>query len=437
MRFRGGADEATGIVTAMSGPHATRPVCLVEAGYGIGDVIEATPACHALWLLGYDVDLLVNRPRADELAALFRGHPALRRVATRPADVDPTAYDFGVGCNGPSEVVRRLPRPIGFPVTVGDIARHGLLGANLAVARALGFADEPPPCTLVPREGPSGVAPGSVVVHAGSDARRPFKRWPHWERLCEHVRALGHPVVVVGTAEDRSPGGWERRHDARFDLPLGELAAVLRDARLYLGNDSGVGHLAGAVGTPGLLLFGPTDPGVYAPHSRALGVLDAPVAPGEGRHPFATTFPSLDRLAFDDVFAEVARRLECGPAPARPKPPPRRDPPRGDPGARGPSAEEIAATPTTLDALDALFARAVAATVLGAVARRDDPGALAAWRRDAARTIGALHLRKAALWGGEGTAFGRRRARTHLRLASRAGRPWRAFTGRVALALAR
>lgn len=434
---RGADGGSTGIVAAMSGPVDARPCCLVEAGYGIGDVIEATPACHALWILGFDVDLLVNRPQAEDVATLFRGHAALRHVWTNPAEVDPTEYDFAVGCNGPAEIVRRMPRPVGFPVTVGDIARHGLLGANLSVARALGYEGEPPPFPLNLGAARSDIAPQTVVVHAGSDARRPFKRWPHWEALCDRIRALGHPVVIVGTDGDRSANGWEWRHDARFDLSLARLASLLRDAHLYLGNDSGVGHLAGAVGTPGLLLFGPTDPLIYAPPSAALDVLDAPARPGEGRHPFAPTFPSLDRLGFEEVLAAVTRRLEIPPRATPGAIPMRRAPPRGDPTLRCPTPAEIEAAPATFDALDALARRATVATVLGSIARRDDAAALAAWRRAATPAFGALQLRTAAVWSAQGTEFGRRRARTHLRLASQAGRPWRAFTRRVTLALAR
>jgi ADP-heptose:LPS heptosyltransferase len=46
---------------------------------------------------------------------------------------------------------------------------------------------------------------------------------------------------------------------------LYQLACWLAGARLYIGNDSGVTHLAAAVGTPVLALFGPTDPAVWAP----------------------------------------------------------------------------------------------------------------------------------------------------------------------------
>ena len=46
---------------------------------------------------------------------------------------------------------------------------------------------------------------------------------------------------------------------------LGELADWLAGARLFVGNDSGITHLAAAVGTPTLALFGPTDPAIWAP----------------------------------------------------------------------------------------------------------------------------------------------------------------------------
>jgi ADP-heptose:LPS heptosyltransferase len=53
---------------------------------------------------------------------------------------------------------------------------------------------------------------------------------------------------------------------------LYELACWLAKARLYIGNDSGITHLAAAVGTPVLALFGPTDPEVWAPRGRHVRV---------------------------------------------------------------------------------------------------------------------------------------------------------------------
>ena len=62
-------------------------------------------------------------------------------------------------------------------------------------------------------------------------------------------------------------------------------------ARVYIGNDSGIAHLAAAVGTPVVALFGPTDPRVWAPRGRDVRVVQGagddghPGCRGAGRHP--------------------------------------------------------------------------------------------------------------------------------------------------------
>ena len=52
-------------------------------------------------------------------------------------------------------------------------------------------------------------------------------------------------------------------------------AALLAGAALYLGNDSGISHLAAAVGAPGVVLFGPTDARRWRPLSPAIVALQA------------------------------------------------------------------------------------------------------------------------------------------------------------------
>ena len=49
------------------------------------------------------------------------------------------------------------------------------------------------------------------------------------------------------------------------DLELSELAGIAREARCFIGNDSGVSHLAAAAGARGLVIFGPTDPERWRP----------------------------------------------------------------------------------------------------------------------------------------------------------------------------
>ncbi len=60
------------------------------------------------------------------------------------------------------------------------------------------------------------------------------------------------------------------------NLALPKLAAVLERSALFIGHDSGISHIAAAVGTRCLLLFGPSDPAVWAPANAGVHVLRAP-----------------------------------------------------------------------------------------------------------------------------------------------------------------
>ena len=74
---------------------------------------------------------------------------------------------------------------------------------------------------------------------------------------------------------------------------LYDLACWLSSARLYIGNDSGITHLAAASGAPVLALFGPTDPAIWAPRGD-VRVLHA----------------NLEQISVDAVLAAAALRYE-------------------------------------------------------------------------------------------------------------------------------
>ena len=90
------------------------------------------------------------------------------------------------------------------------------------------------------------------------------KNWP-LERYRALVRSLPSEVAArvawIAGPEEQLEGA------LRFD-DLAELAAWLAGARLYIGNDSGISHLAAATGAKSLVLFGPTDPASWAPRGR-------------------------------------------------------------------------------------------------------------------------------------------------------------------------
>jgi heptosyltransferase-3 len=114
-----------------------------------------------------------------------------------------------------------------------------------------------------------------LAVHPGSGS--PRKNWPP-ERFAAVVEAVagGEPwLLVEGPADAEAVASLSRLAGVVHarELPARVLGAVLARARLYVGNDSGVSHLAAAWGAPTLALFGPTDPGQWAPVGPSVTVL--------------------------------------------------------------------------------------------------------------------------------------------------------------------
>jgi heptosyltransferase-3 len=131
-----------------------------------------------------------------------------------------------------------------------------------------------------------------VTIHPGSGSKG--KNWPleNWIELVSgkggssmakgELGNMGKQfslVVVSGEADKAQTAqleyAWKDR-DIRFakNLPLTHLAAVLEHT-IFVGHDSGISHLAAAVGANCILLFGPTDPNVWAPRNENVHVLRA------------------------------------------------------------------------------------------------------------------------------------------------------------------
>jgi hypothetical protein len=114
-----------------------------------------------------------------------------------------------------------------------------------------------------------------VVVHPGSGGLRkvwPLSRWRALLRWLAQRRDV-QLFAVLGPADERIRSfvretAAEGRIHVVDSVELPALAALLSDSALYIGNDSGVTHLAVAVGVPTVAIFGPTDPSVWGPRGR-------------------------------------------------------------------------------------------------------------------------------------------------------------------------
>lgn len=103
----------------------------------------------------------------------------------------------------------------------------------------------------------------TVVIHPFSGSAR--KNWPLplYQELARNLLCV---VEWTAGPEEELPGA------KRFEN-LGDLAVWLKGARLYIGNDSGITHLAAAIGIPTLALFGPSSPETWAPRGENVIVL--------------------------------------------------------------------------------------------------------------------------------------------------------------------
>lgn len=157
-----------------------------------------------------------------------------------------------------------------------------------------------------------------LCIHPGSGA--PRKNWMR-ERFLAVARSarerwgLG-TRVLLGPAEEDQKVFWAAVEGPDLailsGLTITALASVLAGARLYLGNDSGVTHLASCLGTPVIALFGPTETVRWRPRGERVFVLqgDAACSPREGAGREACASPDrLSSISTGEVLEVMERML--------------------------------------------------------------------------------------------------------------------------------
>jgi heptosyltransferase-3 len=133
------------------------------------------------------------------------------------------------------------------------------------------------------REFLEGCARPIVALHPGSGSET--KNWPlqNWidvgNQLFASEKFAGSILVISGEADEKQAShlqsNW-RNERVRFakNLPLPLLGALL-EKTIFIGHDSGISHLAAAAGANCTLLFGPTDPAVWAPTNENVRTIRA------------------------------------------------------------------------------------------------------------------------------------------------------------------
>lgn len=253
----------------------TPPVVVLRA-LGLGDALTGVPALRGLRRLYGDRPLLLAGPEPvsgwlARLALVDEVIPTTG-LSARPPGLGLGAHDaVDLHGRGPqSHVLLQAGRP-GELIAFDCAAAGHVRGCPWWIdehevdrwCRLVSWAGGP--CDAEDLRLPiRGTADGAVVVHPG--AASGARQWPlsRWSEVVARLRADGHRVVLTGTETDLC-AAITADEDLSGKLSLDELAARLASAALVLSGDTGVAHLATAVATPSVTLFGPVPPAWWGP----------------------------------------------------------------------------------------------------------------------------------------------------------------------------
>jgi len=348
-------DELLDLISGREVPHPSLPPpaggtesALLTLGAGIGDILRATPLIRVLHGLGYEVDVAVETDYS-EVISLLEGAPEIRALFHRSSPWSGhrghTTNDlrglgervYSVSLHAPWTQSSQFPFTARkrFEVQPDEWINRGISYAVGKLAEQVGWRGALPGNVVMPSTRRFDVPKHAVAIHPGCKPGWPWKKWHGFDALA----TLFPEVVIVGTAEDLQNHGtyFDRQfawpsHARSFvgSLGLRDTAALLGQCAALISNDSGIMHLAAALGIPTFGIFGITSPGREAmplpnlfPITKQLPCEPAcRLAPA--RRDCELHLQCLKTLTPQEVFARVSSHLpkvESQPAPRHPIPP--------------------------------------------------------------------------------------------------------------------
>jgi ADP-heptose:LPS heptosyltransferase len=258
-------------------------VIVVLRALKLGDLLTAVPALRALRRAFPEERLVLAAPAGLAPLALHTGSVD-RVVDTAPlAPLDASLGGAALAVNlhgrGPQSTARLAEtgpgRLVAFDLPGQPIwraAEHERARWCRLLSESGIPADPADLCVAPPDLDPPTAAVGATVLHPG--AASGARRWPveRWAELARHLVDQGDRLVITGDPSERSLAEDLARR-ARLDgacvlagrTTLLDLLAVVAAARRVVCGDTGMAHLASALATPSLVLFGPTPPSAWGP----------------------------------------------------------------------------------------------------------------------------------------------------------------------------
>jgi heptosyltransferase-1 len=302
------------------------------AGKGYGEILEGNPAINRI--ITFDRGMLGGKGRAGRLSDFVR--------ELRGERYDIVIDLMGLLRSALMAFACRADRRIGFanaregapwfytekvavPAAVTHaVDRYMLVLSNMGIkpVGVTGFGIRIDEKDFAQADGllkGIGIGPGEPFIAIAPSARWTTKRWPaeKFIKLAGRLQAeKGVKCVFLGSSEDSAILAGHGRDTSVADsalfgsTSLKGLAAILKKARLLVTNDSGPMHVAAAVGTPVVALFGPTDPARTGPYGRGHAVMTsgASCAPCFKRD--CDTIKCLGDIGVDEVLRTVVKIME-------------------------------------------------------------------------------------------------------------------------------
>lgn len=267
------------------------PLAVVYRALGLGDLLTAVPALRAL-RRGLPEHELVLATRGCFAELVLSAGLADRVVDTAPWSSLPTtlsAAELAVNLHGRGPESHRVLLAA-RPHRLVAFACDGVLDGHVPQWRpgehdvvrwcrlvsSFGFPADPADLDISPTaRAVAEVAAGATVVHPGASARA--RQWPveRWAAVARSEMVAGRRIVITGTSHERKDAeavaecaGLPSTSVLAGMTSVADLVAVVAAADRVVCGDTGVAHVATAVRTPSVVLFGPTSPYEWGPPDR-------------------------------------------------------------------------------------------------------------------------------------------------------------------------
>ena len=226
---------------------------------------------------------------ADPLIMAFAGYPWIASFLGEPGSNFEKNLIFTVNCSHSAEVITLAMKPADeHKIHISDFYRKQFVEQGLSTEEHDSTISMP---MIKPTQADklrgmeimaeNGVMPTTkaVIIHPGSGGAH--KCW-HPDNFLAVAKMLEREgtdsVFLLGPAEMERFGpsvvdDMRATGKVLADLSLSDVLSILSCSRGYLGNDSGITHLAAAVGIKTVVVFGPTDPAIYHPIGPAVTIL--------------------------------------------------------------------------------------------------------------------------------------------------------------------